>query len=226
MTSAVRLDDLISAITENNDSELDRLTDAVLLADRLGEVADHLIGHFVDQARRAGASWTEIGRSLGVSKQAAQKRFVPGPDPSHGFGRYSDPARRVLVEAQDAARRPAGRRSCPGTSCWPCCRSRPGRRPGSWPATGCAARRCWPRCRRARPVRRCRPARGAPAAPPVFGPRARKVLELTFRQALRLGHDGVGTGHLLLALVEQEAPDGLLRGLGVTGDGVEPDPDR
>ena len=56
---------------------LDQLTDAVLAADHLGEVADHLIGHFVDQARRSGASWTDIGRSMGVSKQAAQKRFVP-----------------------------------------------------------------------------------------------------------------------------------------------------
>jgi hypothetical protein len=49
----------------------------VLAADHLGDVADHLIGHFVDQARRSGATWTQIGQSLGVSKQAAQKRFVP-----------------------------------------------------------------------------------------------------------------------------------------------------
>jgi len=40
-------------------------------------VADHLVGHFVDQARRSGASWTEIGQSMNVTKQAAQKRFVP-----------------------------------------------------------------------------------------------------------------------------------------------------
>jgi hypothetical protein len=41
------------------------ITDAVLAADHLGDVADHLIGHFVDQARRSGASWTDIGRSMG-----------------------------------------------------------------------------------------------------------------------------------------------------------------
>jgi ATP-dependent Clp protease ATP-binding subunit ClpA len=35
----------------------------------------------VDQARRAGRSWTEIGERLGVSKQAARKRF-PDPSPS------------------------------------------------------------------------------------------------------------------------------------------------
>jgi hypothetical protein len=49
----------------------------MVVAEHLGELSDHLIGHFVDRARRSGASWTDIGRSMGVTKQAAQKRFVP-----------------------------------------------------------------------------------------------------------------------------------------------------
>jgi hypothetical protein len=69
---------------------LDRLSDAVIAADHLGDVADHLIGHFVDQARRSGASWTDIGRSMGVSKQAAQKRFVAKGPANH---QTSTPAR-------------------------------------------------------------------------------------------------------------------------------------
>lgn len=73
----VRLDDLINGIKKVHTDTLEQLTSAVLAAEHLGEVADHLIGHFVDQARRSGASWTEIGKSMGVSKQAAQKRFVP-----------------------------------------------------------------------------------------------------------------------------------------------------
>src|SRR6478672_9813159 len=77
MTNPVRLDDLIEAIKKTHSDALEQLSDAVIAADHLGEVADHLIGHFVDQARRSGASWTDIGRSMGVSKQAAQKRFVP-----------------------------------------------------------------------------------------------------------------------------------------------------
>src|ERR1700755_3046221 len=103
----VRLDDLITAITTNNSDALDRLSDAVLLADRIGEIADHLIGHFVDQARRSGASWTDIGRSMGVTKQAAQKRFVgkPDADPSHGFQRFSQPARAGIVNAMTEAKR-------------------------------------------------------------------------------------------------------------------------
>ncbi|MGP3637113.1 Clp protease N-terminal domain-containing protein [Streptomyces sp. 24-1644] len=38
---------------------------------------------------------------------------------------------------------------------------------------------------------------------------ARKVLELTFREALRLGHSYVGTEHILLALLESEGGTGV-----------------
>src|SRR3954469_5875983 len=101
MTSPVRLDELIDAIKKVHTNALDQLSDAVIAADSLGEVADHLIGHFVDQARRSGASWTEIGKSMGVTKQAAQKRFVPKAsvafDASEGFARFTERARNVVV---------------------------------------------------------------------------------------------------------------------------------
>src|SRR3954463_8143744 len=97
VTSSVRLDDLIDAIKKVHTDALDQLTDAVLAADHLGDVADHLIGHFVDQARRSGASWTDIGRSMGVTKQAAQKRFVSKSDleSNDGFSRFTERARKV-----------------------------------------------------------------------------------------------------------------------------------
>src|SRR5215468_5382368 len=95
-TSSVRLDDLISAIKKVHAEPLEQLQDAVLAGEYLGEVADHLIGHFVDQARRSGASWTDIGKSMGVTRQAAQKRFVPKEpgqvpdlDSSEGFSRFT-----------------------------------------------------------------------------------------------------------------------------------------
>src|SRR5215468_9259814 len=110
MSNPVRLDDLIESIKKVHPDVLDQLADAVIAADHLGEVADHLIGHFVDQARRSGASWTEIGRSMGVTKQAAQKRFVPkGPgepadiDMSQGFARFTTRARNVVITAQNEA---------------------------------------------------------------------------------------------------------------------------
>ncbi len=48
-----------------------------------------------------------------------------------------------------------------------------------------------------------------------FDAAARKALELTFREAVRLGHDRVGTGHVLLALLEQENSAGVLTAPGV-----------
>ena len=44
---------------------------------------------------------------------------------------------------------------------------------------------------------------------------SRKVMQLTFREALRLGHNYIGTEHLLLALVEFEDGTGVLSALGV-----------
>ncbi len=122
ITHPVRLDDLIDVIKQVHDEPLEQLTDAVLAAESLGEVADHLIGHFVDQARRSGASWTEIGQCMGVTKQAAQKRFVPKTptdadalDPNAGFSRFTDRARNVVVEAQNKAHDAGNARDPPRT---------------------------------------------------------------------------------------------------------------
>jgi ATP-dependent Clp protease ATP-binding subunit ClpC len=53
-----------------------------------------------------------------------------------------------------------------------------------------------------------------------FTPRARKVLELALREALSLGHNYVGTEHVLLGLV-RAITDGPSRpGLGASGDDI------
>ena len=59
-----------------------------------------------------------------------------------------------------------------------------------------------------------------PVSVPFNGP-SRKVLELTFREALRLGHNYIGTEHILLALLETEDGDGPLHRLGVDKARVE-----
>src|SRR5499425_3206125 len=106
----VRLDDLISYVKSQEGTALDHVSAAMRISEHLGELADHVIGHFVDQARRAGASWTEIGQSMGVTKQAAQKRFVPResidvkPSGAGVFARFTDRARRAIARAQDEAR--------------------------------------------------------------------------------------------------------------------------
>jgi len=44
---------------------------------------------------------------------------------------------------------------------------------------------------------------------------ARKALELSFREALRLGHNYIGTEHILLALLELGDGTDVLAGLGI-----------
>jgi len=54
-----------------------------------------------------------------------------------------------------------------------------------------------------------------------FNGAARKILELTFRESLRLAHNYIGTEHVLLAMLEAEDDDGPLRRLGIDRAGVE-----
>jgi ATP-dependent Clp protease ATP-binding subunit ClpC len=47
------------------------------------------------------------------------------------------------------------------------------------------------------------PAGSEPMGSPPFTPRAKKVLELSLREALQLGHNYIGTEHMLLGLVRE-----------------------
>ncbi len=217
MSGQVRLDDLIDAIRRVHSDPLDQLTDAALAADHLGEVADHLIGHFVDQARRSGASWTEIGRSIGVTKQAAQQRFVPkGPaevsmlDPEQGFSRYTIRARNAVVASQEAARNAGNDAIGPVHLALGVLGDPDGLAARAVVAQGVDLDAALTALRAALP-----PAVAELPALIPFDAGARKALELTFRQALRLGHNYIGTEHLLLALLELEPDDGVLAGLGL-----------
>ncbi|MFZ3573533.1 Clp protease N-terminal domain-containing protein [Streptomyces sp. BH097] len=220
-TPSVRLDDLIDAIKKSNTDALDQLQNAVIAADHLGDIADHLIGHFVDQARRSGASWTDIGKSMGVTRQAAQKRFVAkgsesGLDPSQGFNRYTDRARNVIVSAQNEARAASNATITPAHLVLGLLHE----------PEGLAARAIVAQNVLLDTVRQAAtaelPAKSddMPALVP-FDADAKKALELTFREALRLGHNYVGTEHILLALLEHENGSGLLAGLGIEKDQAE-----
>ncbi|MCX4957696.1 Clp protease N-terminal domain-containing protein [Streptomyces virginiae] len=224
MTNPVRLDDLIEAIKKVHTDTLEQLSDAVVAAEHLGDVADHLIGHFVDQARRSGASWTDIGRSMGVTRQAAQKRFVPkadkegdgGLDPQAGFGRFTPRARNVVMTAQNEARAAGGTEIRTEHLVLGLLAESEGLAGYALRAQGVAAD----------DVRAAVTALLPPARPEVpdlipFDASAKKALELTFREALRLGHDFVGTEHVLLALLELENGQGPLSGLGLDKAAVE-----
>ncbi|MGH1552636.1 Clp protease N-terminal domain-containing protein [Streptomyces sp. L7] len=214
VTSSVRLDDLIAAIKKVHPAPLDQLQDAVIAADHLGDVADHLIGHFVDQARRSGASWTDIGKSMGVTRQAAQKRFVAKEsadlDLSQGFSRYTVRARNVVMAAHNAAVAARNSEGRPEHLVLGLLAEPDALAGKAITAQGVALDA----------VRQAATAALPPAADEVpdlvpYGPDAKKVLELTFREALRLGHNYIGTEHILLALLEQENGEGVLNGLGI-----------
>jgi D-serine deaminase-like pyridoxal phosphate-dependent protein len=85
---------------------LDRLSAALHAAERLTLVGDEVVDHFVQEARAQGASWSEIGQCMGVSKQAVQKRYVaPRTDPPVSSSGGTAPVmRRVIDLAMQEAR--------------------------------------------------------------------------------------------------------------------------
>jgi hypothetical protein len=230
-SSPVSLDTLITyvKVLRPSGSPLDNLSDAVRVSTQLSEQADSLIGHFVDQARRSGASWSQIGASMGVTKQAAQQRFVPrGPvkDPA-GFGdfsRFTTRARNVLAAAEDLARAAdvgaiGSEHLAVGLMAEPegiaaqaivALGVSPGQMRSAFGAPNLAETQN-------------APAEGGPAAARVpFGLGAVATLQGALRQALHLGHNYIGTEHILLALVdEQDGTAATLAGLGVTKPAVQ-----
>ncbi len=224
---ATSFDDLVTGIDRAREDDLERLADAMLVAAHFSDLGDHLIGHYVDQARRAGRSWTEIGTSMGVSKQAARKRFnpkdpgTPEPDARDGFGNFTDAARNAVVEAQEQARTAGNREVGPHHLLLgvlirtdpdgPVARVLVSQNVLTEAAIK-AARAALPPAEDTDP----------PALIPYDEP-ARKCLELSFREALRLEHAFVGPEHMLLALLEQENGTGPLASLDLSKADVEAD---
>src|ERR1700729_1029381 len=113
----VPLDNLIAYVKtlHPEGGPLENVSDAFAVSEQLDEQSDALLGYFVDQARRSGLSWSQIGAAMGVSKQAAQKRFVPAQESillreigasqtgRKPFSRFTDRAIRVLFAADRVA---------------------------------------------------------------------------------------------------------------------------
>jgi len=216
-----RLDDLIDYINGRSPGTdpLARLSDAVLVSQRLGEVADELIGHYVDQARRSGATWGAIGEAMGVTRQAAQKRFAADL-PGFGRGdlpsdRFTDRARATIAAAQREAAALA--------------RTQTGAEhlllgllsePEGWAARALAELGATPEQIRERAGAGPAPAPDADAGTrqPPLSDRAKVALGRAFHAALELGHNYIGTEHILIGLLADTRGAGatILRGLGIT----------
>lgn len=195
MTPAPTLQELIDTVRADasGGGALDRLAVASATVAALEATGDALVGYFVDQSRREGHSWTEISAALGVSKQAAHKRFslVPGPV----LERFTPRARSALEAATDAAR--ALGHPYVGTEHVLL---------GLFQTSESIAAKV---LRKAK-VTRAKIERAVLAETPrgsdgsddkrPYTPRAADVMTRAIGEALKLGHNYVGTEHILLAL--------------------------
>jgi ClpA/ClpB-like protein len=231
----VPLDNLIAYVKalHPEGGPLDNVTDAFAVSARLDEQSDALIGYFVDQARRAGASWTQIGAAMGVSKQAAQKRFVPDrqSDTSSGptFSRFTQRARNVLVAADRLAKGKGGEAADGGGEA------------AAGPAELTAALLTEPEGLAAKVIGQAGltaeqvytavgtgPATAVADASPedlrdvALNDSGKVMLKRTLKAALRFGHNYAGTEHLLLgALTADDSVAAALAALGLTPETAE-----
>jgi hypothetical protein len=220
----VGLDDLIRTVhtLAPEDDPIARLQAAVVVSDQLGQLGDHVVGHFVDQARHAGASWREIGEGMGVTKQAAQKRFVPsvGDIPREGFlSRFTPRAKAVLSEAEGAARTMGSAQIRTEHVLLGLVFDPGGLSRQAIEAQGVTVEQV----RAGVDAVAQAPVDDVPASHIPFSPEAKKILELALREALRLHHNYIGTEHLLLGLLrDRRSPAArVLHDLGVSRDEVE-----
>ncbi|WP_405623295.1 Clp protease N-terminal domain-containing protein [Streptomyces sp. NBC_00076] len=107
------LDDLIAEVDRRCDSAhrpggqeqpdwLALLTVAAQLAGQLQALADDLVEDYVEHCRMHGSSWTDIGASLGVTRQAVQQRFH-APHKRYSPEMMTDDLRQAMVHVKQAA---------------------------------------------------------------------------------------------------------------------------
>ncbi|WP_330455921.1 ATP-dependent Clp protease ATP-binding subunit [Streptomyces sp. NBC_00820] len=209
----ISLADLIARLDEElpNADQLSRISEARLRAQTLSDLGDQLIDHYVSKAKQTGASWTEIGDAIGVSKQAAQQRHAPAP-----FERFTNLNRHSIVLAQEAAR--THKHDFIGTEHM--LLGLLGEPRGLAYEVLVAKAESAQRVREA--IEEVLPPAGAKALRGhiAFRPESKEAIEQARRAADDLGHDWVGTEHTLLGLIRaEESPAAqILRNLGFTSD--------
>jgi hypothetical protein len=209
----ISLADLIARLDEElpEADALARISEAHLRAQTLSDLGEQLLDHYVGKAKQVGASWSEIGDAIGVSKQAVQQRHAPAP-----FERFTDLNRHSVVLAQEAAR--TYKHDFIGTE--HLLLGLLGEPRGLAYEVLLAKTESEQRIREA--VEEAMPPAGKKALRGhiAFRPESKEAIEQTLRAAADLGHDAVGTGHTLLGLirVEQSPAAQVLRNLGFTSE--------
>lgn len=221
------LEQLIASVEESGgDDPLERVEAAAALKDQIEHIADDLLDHFVKAARAAGSSWTQIGEALGVTRQAAQQRhgglverLVRGLK-AGTFKRFTDRARTAVIAAQTAARD----RGHASVDTEHILLGLFAHDDGNV-ATVALGRLGLDRATVDRLVDERSPSSGSPVRGHLpFSPLSKKTLELSLREALRLGHNYIGCEHIVLGLarVGRSGVAGeILSDRGVTYDRLE-----
>ncbi|MER6074513.1 Clp protease N-terminal domain-containing protein [Streptomyces sp. NPDC001817] len=209
----VNLADLIARLDEElpDADDLARISEAQLRALTLSDLGDQLVDHYVGKARQAGASWSEIGDAIGVSKQAAQQRHAPAP-----FERFTDLNRHSIVLAQEAAR--THKHDLIGTE--HILLGLLGEARGLAYEVLTAKTESEQRIRDA--IEEAMPPAGKKALRGhiAFRSESKEAIQQALRASANLGHDWVGTEHMLLGLirVKESTAAQILRNLGFTSD--------
>lgn len=209
----ISLADLIARLDEElpDTDNLARISEAHLRAQTLSDLGEQLIDHYVGKAKQAGASWTEIGDAIGVSKQAAQQRHTPA-----AFERFTNLNRHSIVLAQEAAR--THKHDFIGTE--HLLLGLLGEPQGLAYEVLMAKTESEQRIRDA--IEEALPPAGekAPRGHIAFRPEGKEAIEQATRASADLGHDWVGTEHTLLGLIRVEGSPAaqILRNLGFTSD--------
>ncbi|MFI9389621.1 Clp protease N-terminal domain-containing protein [Streptomyces bauhiniae] len=207
----INLADLIARLDEElpEGSDLAHISEARLRAQTLSDLGDQLIDHYVSKAKRSGASWTEIGDAIGVSKQAAQQRHAPTP-----FERFTNLNRHGIVLAQEAAR--THKHDSIGTEhlLLGLLGEPQGRAYEALVAKAGSEQRVRDAVAEVLPPAGTKALRGHIA----FREESKAAIEGARDAAAELGHDWVGTEHMLLGLIRVEGSPAaqILRELGFT----------
>ncbi|HWG25329.1 Clp protease N-terminal domain-containing protein [Actinospica sp.] len=193
MTSTPNLQDLVKSVREQvpDNDPLGQLTKAAEYSTDLNALGDRLLDHFVFQCRQAGMSWTELSGALGVSKQAAHKRFNTAPN----FQRLTVKAQAVMQGSTSEAR--ALGHATSGTEHLLLALFEPSDSVAAVTLANLGVSR--------EAVREQILARdpGQPEGPTAAiqaSPHAKTALRGSLDEALALGHNYIGTEHMLLSL--------------------------
>jgi hypothetical protein len=193
----------VDSLTARIDAEepggsLDRLGAAVAMAGDLRDLGDLVVDRYVQAARADERSWSQIGEMLGVTKQAAQQRFVARPVQSAPWPGLSEAASDIVGRAVEAARL-LHHRYLGTEHLLLALASDEGLVGSTLKHFGVSPEGVTEQIQQI-----IGPGHSADSATLGITPRTKRVLEAARKEARRLGHRCADTEHLLLAVSETE----------------------